>query len=107
MKIYIAGQITGKPIDEVIDKFNKAEEDLKAAGHEVVNPITLAFEYDRIMVGTDERFPACAEESYRRNSLYGLLECEAIYLLSDWNRSTGAILERKIAGFLGFEVMTA
>lgn len=38
-KIYISGQISGQPIEEVADKFEAAETMLKAQGYEVVNPL--------------------------------------------------------------------
>ena len=37
MKLYIAGPITGVPDYE--ERFKKAEEDLKAMGHTVINPV--------------------------------------------------------------------
>ena len=38
-KIYISGQISGQPIEEVADKFEAAETMLKAQGYEVINPL--------------------------------------------------------------------
>ena len=38
-KIYISGQISGQPIEEVAAKFEAAETMLKAQGYEVVNPL--------------------------------------------------------------------
>ncbi len=38
-KIYISGQISGRPIEEVAAKFEAAETMLKAKGYEVVNPL--------------------------------------------------------------------
>ena len=38
-KVYISGQITGLPVAEYVEKFSKAEAELKAKGYEVVNPL--------------------------------------------------------------------
>lgn len=97
MKTYISGKITGLPIDEVVKKFLTAETNLKAIGHEVVNPITLAYELDRIMIGTDERFPALSRETYLKYSIQRMLDCEAVYFLKNWHISKGAVLEYQIA----------
>lgn len=37
MKLYIAGPITGVP--DYAERFKRAEEDLKAMGHTVINPV--------------------------------------------------------------------
>lgn len=48
MKIYIAGPITGIP--DYKERFAKAEAELKAKGHAVMNPAALpeGFEYSEV-----------------------------------------------------------
>ena len=38
-QVYISGQITGLPVAEYVEKFSKADAELKAKGYEVVNPL--------------------------------------------------------------------
>lgn len=46
-KVYISGQITGLPVAEYVEKFSKAEAELKAKGYEVVNPLRYELKPDR------------------------------------------------------------
>ena len=85
MKIYIAGKITDYP--EYKDKFNAAEESIRAAGDIAVNPAKLNdilgdnFEHDEYM-----------QVCYRLIDL-----CDGIFLLDNWHDSIGARLERAYA----------
>lgn len=71
-KIYISGQISGQPIEEVAAKFEAAETMLKAQGYEVVNPLK-------------NGIPANASwEAHVAMDVLLLMGCDAIYLLPDW-----------------------
>lgn len=91
MKIYIAGSIT-KELDnnENYEKsFNDIERALIAKGHAVLNPCkNLGFSRkDYIFMGIAE-----------------LSRCDAIYMLSNWRDSEGAIIEHQIAKTTGMEI---
>jgi hypothetical protein len=85
MKIYIAGKITGLLKEEYTAKFAKAENALKLAGWTPVNPCRLGIPDHAT---TQEALKVCIP----------ILEgCKAIYMLSDWRDSPGAIIERSTA----------
>ncbi len=92
-KIYISGQISGLPYDEVVAKFKEAEERLQAQGYETVNPLKN---------GLPDNAPW---ELHMALDIVQLLGCETIYLLPDWQQSKGATLEKKIAEFTGKEII--
>lgn len=88
-KIYISGQISGQPIEEVTAKFEAAEAMLKAQGYEVVNPLK-------------NDIPANASwEVHVAMDVLLLMGCKAIYLLPDWGFSKGATLEKNLAELTG------
>lgn len=90
--VYIAGRVTGLPIDEVRRKFQSAEEEIICKGNIAVNPLRFV--------------PSTASwEVAMRISLSYLLFCDAIYLLPDWRESKGARLEYYTAKQLGLEVV--
>lgn len=93
MKVYISGKITGLEENEAIDLFSKAEEALMEKGHETINPFTINHEsHDKSWHG------------YMRADVKALCDCEAIYMLSNWTDSKGAIIEHTIAMHLGIKV---
>ena len=91
-RIYIAGKVTGLPAAEVRSKFKQAEDHLRSRGWAVTNPVAI------IPQGMEWK-------DAMRICLYHLVGCDAIYLLSDWGSSEGAILEKKLAEFLKFEIL--
>lgn len=98
-KIYISGKITGDP--NYRDKFNRADIELsKNNDCWTYNPIVLA-EYLEYLTGTED----LKYSDYLKNDLKYLLDCDAIYMLSDWKESEGAKLEHKIAEMTGIEII--
>lgn len=86
MKIYISGKITGLSIKEATSNFDKAETLLVGLGHQVVNPMKLV-----------PYSPNLSWLDYMRADIKALVDCDGIFLLPDWSRSNGAILEHQIA----------
>ena len=97
MKIYISGPISGRA-DLNREAFAKAAADLRAHGHEVVNPHEII---------NQERAEREGWEwvDYMREDIKALMTCDAICMLDGWQLSKGARVERYIAQELGFSVM--
>ena len=89
---YIAGKITGLPKGLVKDKFNLMARQLSGMGYHVVKP-------DAVTDDTKSWDDAV------RNDIKKMLECDEVHLLSDWQESRGAQLERDIAVRLGMQVV--
>lgn len=92
MRVYIAGKVSGEPIGETFVKFNKAEYRLRKRGMEVVNPMRLCSS-------------SWSWEQCMRVCLAQLVQCDAIYLLSDWAESRGAITEYYVAQQLNLKIL--
>jgi hypothetical protein len=93
MKVYISGPMTGIP-EWNFPAFNMAAEDVKAMGHEAVNPADLN--------GENQDWHACL-----RNDIKHLCDCDAVVLLSGWENSQGAMLELQLAHRLGLKVFVS
>jgi hypothetical protein len=91
-KIYLSGKITGLPYEEALKKFNLAENIAKTISLEVVNPMTIEHNHD------------LSWESYMRQDLKAMLDCDSIYMLSNWKDSKGATIERDLAIKLNLSV---
>lgn len=92
MKIYISGPITG--VENYAEAFEQAEKKLIADGYEVVNPCKLPHNHDK------------SWESYLKEDIKSMMDCDAVYLLPNWGKSSGARLECHIAIRLAFQILT-
>ena len=90
MKVYIAGPMTGLP-DYNRAAFFLAAEELRMKGHIPKHTAWIVDGLDRA--------------DYMRNSIQLMLTCEAIYLLSGWENSLGARVEKSIADVCGLQLM--
>lgn len=90
MKVYISGKITGDA--DYKQKFKTARNILESAGFEVFNP------------AEEQEEPGKSWTWYMRKDIAGLVECDAIYLLKDWEDSRGARLEYHIAQQLEMKI---
>ena len=89
MKVYISGKITGDA--NYKQKFKNAENTLLSAGFEVFNP-------------AEQEDTGKSWTWYMRKDIAGLMECDAIFLLKDWEESRGARLEYYIAQRLEMKI---
>lgn len=94
MKIYLSGKITGLPLEEAISNFEKAEKQLAAEGYKPVNPM------QKETVPDPETW-----EGHMVADIKLLFECDAIFLLSNWTNSRGAMIEKYIAEITGKTVI--
>ena len=92
-KVYISGKITGLPICEVKEKFERAEWLLEDIGLNAVNPLknglSLHDSWEQHMVRDIEL----------------LLKCDGILLLTTWIDSKGASIEHFIAKTKGMNIL--
>jgi len=91
-KIYIAGKVTGCKYTELTFKFGEAEQLWKSKGYEPIVPINL-IDQD---TPWNDAMKVCFEQ---------IANCDAVYMLNDWQDSTGAKLEHTKALELGIEVI--
>lgn len=94
-RIYIAGKITGLDRQEYIRRFLHAE-NMLIEKFEIVNPIFL----ERLNL----------DDSLHRDAIMEICKilistCDAIYMLSNWESSPGARMERDYAKSLGLAIL--
>lgn len=85
MKIYISGPITNDK--DYLEKFAKAETELRLQGVEVVNPAEILFTMPK----------STTHSQYMIVSLALLSQCDAVYMLKGWQKSKGANIEFEYA----------
>lgn len=90
--IYIAGKVTGVPVDERTAKFQAAETMLQKRGFKTVNPIKLVED------------PNTDWQTAMDICFLGLAKCDAIYMLPCSVDSEGAKLELDYALAKGIDV---
>ncbi|MBK6819870.1 MAG: DUF4406 domain-containing protein [Bacteroidetes bacterium] len=91
-RIYIAGKVTGLKLAELTFKFGGAEKKLMDEGWEVINPLNIVLDKEISWQGA---MKLCLKE---------LINCEAIYMLHDWQESKGAIIEYNLAKVLNIQI---
>lgn len=91
-KIYLSGKISGLPICEAIKNFESAENQLKGFAN-IVNPMRLRHDHDK------------SWQSYMKEDIRALMECDAIAMLPNYKSSKGALIELNLAKSLGFEII--
>lgn len=92
MEIYISGKIgEGRPSKETLAKFKKAEDMLRSKGYEVFNPTTSGL--GTLAENTAQHNGTTFWEEILLFDLAQLKNCDAIYLLPDWQDSPGALTE--------------
>lgn len=92
MRIYVAGPMTGLP-ELNFPAFHAQAADLRAKGHEVINPAELNSD------------PNAAWVDCMRKDIAALVTCDAIFLLPGWERSRGAIIEHYVARSLELDII--
>jgi len=90
MKVYIVGKVTGVPAQDLVRKFDKAKEVIRAYGDEPVSPI------DNVDADSSwsEAMKICIPL---------LISCDAYYCIDKPHTTAGGMIEVTIAGWLGIE----
>lgn len=91
-RVYISGKITGLPMDEWTESFDRGCEKVENMGMDPIDPTILQV-YD------------LTYEEYMKLDLMLLETCDAIYMLKGWEDSPGANREHDRAKKLGLEIM--
>lgn len=106
LKLYIAGSVKGRPIEEAIQHFKKAEQELSPY-YETCNPVTLIQEENAYR--ESNFLPPLNDKDHRdvimMHCISNLVICDAIYLLEGWESSNGATIEKKVAEAMGKLIM--
>lgn len=90
MTIYISGPMAG--IEGYEKNFKAAEEKMKEAGHEVVNPAEIDV-------------TGMSREEILKKDIRLLWECDGIYMLKGWQQSRGANREYGFALGCGMPIL--
>ena len=94
MKIYISGKITGLTPEEYEHNFYLYERQIKAHGHEPINPLNI-LPFDENHKWTD----------YMRADIKALMECDAVFAMKNYRESIGARIEVGLARDLDIPVI--
>lgn len=112
MRVYISGKIGEEVIsDATRQKFNKAEEMLKAKGFETFNPTNKVWQMDmQFMFKIDMKSLPYGDKvdfySYALlRDMMAMTTCDAIYFLQDWEKSKGANTEMSFAMATGKKML--
>ena len=80
--IYLSGKISGEDPQKCWEKFAKAEDDMRAKGFNVINPLKI------------EKPKCLIWEHFMLRDLRELSrKCDCLYALADWQESVGAAIE--------------
>ncbi|MDR3171175.1 MAG: DUF4406 domain-containing protein [Treponema sp.] len=92
MKLYLSGKITG--FDFFKETFAIARRQLESSGYEVCDPAT--FELPEGVAWTDAM----------KYDIQKMLQCDGVATLDNWQDSTGARIEVRLARNLGMPVFS-
>jgi len=92
MRVYISGKITGD--DNYYQKFEIAQSCFERLGDDVFNPAEIS-----------ASLPVLSHDEYMEIDRVCLQMCDAIYMLSDYRDSPGALEELEIAKSMGLKIM--
>ena len=100
--IYVAGPMRGHT-DYNYPAFDRQARILKMQGWDVINPAALDREavMDAREVDYDDEF---LREALKRDMVAICDKCTAVYMMSGWEKSTGAKTEWALAKALGLEI---
>lgn len=100
-RAYIAGKITGLPVDTYTDNFRHACKIVSAFGMEPVNPVEVVLDLCSGPGHCGGEPPLHHWSCYMRHTLRLMLTCDVIVLQPNWTDSAGSKMELRIADELG------
>ena len=101
-RIYISGKISGLDYKVASDIFEAKEKELLEKGYEVVNPFKISPEANELKEGGKPSW-----SDHMRADIRALCLCDEIYMLDNWVKSKGAIIEFRVAKDLELNILTS
>jgi len=92
MKVYISGPISSVGEEVATARFEAKEQELREQGHEPVNPMKLSHNHGKTWA------------EYMAEDMAALRECQAVYVMKDYQQSVGVELEIADAKRLGLPI---
>lgn len=92
-KCYIAGKITGLEYSDYSAKFAEAKQTVQAMGYVPVSPIELSHNHGK------------SWEEFMKEDIAAMLQCDAVFALSNYRQSKGANIEVNLATLLGIKII--
>ncbi len=90
--IYIAGKVSGLPIERVIKKFANAQSEIEDLEFKAINPIAVVNDWQ------------CDWHTAMKLCIKALMDCDAIVVLDDYQTSDGAKIELELCKRLGITI---
>ena len=90
--VYLSAPISGFDIDERRETFERVENELKKLGYKVLSPMKNGLSQDE------------PTSHHMKRDIILLLQADAIFLMTGWNRSAGCLTELHVATACGLDV---
>ena len=87
--IYIAGKVSGLPIERVLKKFASAQSEIEDLGFKAINPIVVVNDWQ------------CEWHTAMKKCIKALMDCDAVVVLDDYKTSDGAKIELELSKRMG------
>ena len=90
--VYMSAPISGFDINERRETFERMENELKKLGYKVLSPMKNGLSQDE------------PTSRHMKRDIILLLQSDAIFLMTGWNRSAGCLTELNVATACGLDV---
>ena len=90
--VYLSAPISGYDIEERSATFERVENELKKLGYKVLSPMKNGLSQDE------------PTSRHMKRDIILLLQSDAIFLMTGWNRSAGCLTELNVATACGLDV---
>jgi len=105
VKVYISGGIAGFDRDDRLEAFGEMEIAIQRLGHETVNPFDcVPEEHEGECPQGYAKGEGHSSACHLRADLMALLDCDAVFMMRNWELSRGARLEHSVAADCGLQI---
>lgn len=91
--VYLSAPISGYDINERRETFERVENELKKLDYKVLSPMKNGLSQDE------------PTSRHMKRDIIMLLQSDAIFLMTGWNRSAGCLTELNVATACGLDVL--